>query len=138
MDKNFKELLKQLFTLLKPLGYKKDGQNFRLFQENGISRIINFQKSSFNTKDDLSFTVNVGVYDQNKAADPKFKEYDCQYRERPACVSKRYGRDTWWQITPDTDMEALYQELAEFLERDVHSCLDMLEKKLETKRTLQF
>lgn len=86
METKFKELLKRLFVLLKPLGYKKDEQNFRLFQENNIGRIINFQKNRYNTKDELSFTINVGIYDLSKDnfINFKFKEYECYFRERPA------------------------------------------------------
>lgn len=136
MDEKYKELLKRLFELFKPLGYKKDGANFRLFQKNGIARIVNFQKSRYNTKDNLSFTINVGVYDCSKSdtLNLKFKEYDCYIRERPACVSSKYHKDIWWNITQQTDIDNLYQELIRFIENDVHSCLDKLEKRMKTAK----
>lgn len=44
MENIFKDIMKSVYAELKPLGYKKDGQNFRLFQEDGLCKIINFQR----------------------------------------------------------------------------------------------
>ena len=51
MENIFKDIMKSVYAELKPLGYKKDGQNFRLFQEDGLCKIINFQRDRWNTKE---------------------------------------------------------------------------------------
>ena len=38
MENIFKDILKSVHAELKPLGYKKEGQNFRLFQDDGYAR----------------------------------------------------------------------------------------------------
>ena len=32
MEKKFNELLREIYKILKPLGYRKDGANYRLFK----------------------------------------------------------------------------------------------------------
>lgn len=123
MEEQFKELLKQIQLLLKPLGYKKDGSNFRLFQEDGLGKIVNFQKSRYNDKESCSFTINVGIYfEKDSEIDKKFKEYDCQIRQRSGCI--KHGNDTWWTITPQTDFEKLCMELETHVVNDVIPYLD--------------
>ena len=62
-DQRFRELLTRLHgDLFKPRGWKKDGQNFRFFQSDGLCRIVNFQKSAYNDGEVLSFYVNLGIY----------------------------------------------------------------------------
>ena len=41
----FDEVSEKIYEILKPLGYKKDGLNFRLYQEDGLCKIINLQKT---------------------------------------------------------------------------------------------
>lgn len=62
MENIFKDIMKSVYAELKPLGYKKDGQNFRLFQEDGLCKIINFQRDRWNTKESIAFTMNTGIY----------------------------------------------------------------------------
>ena len=62
-EEQFKSLLSQLHAeVLKPQGWKKEGQNFRLFLPDGLCRIINFQKSAYNDAQLLSFYLNLGIY----------------------------------------------------------------------------
>lgn len=127
MKDQFKKIIKVVFEdLLKPLGYKKDGQNFRLIQEDGLGKIINFQLSLYNSAESSSFTVNTGIYfeKENVLENKKFKEYECLLRQRPACISKRYGKDTWWEIEKDTDIELLLDEIKIFVQTDALKWLD--------------
>ena len=62
MDKKFNELLIELHKILKPLGYRKEGANYRLFLSDGLCRIINLQKNRYNSKDKCEFVINIGVY----------------------------------------------------------------------------
>ncbi len=120
----FKELLSRLHTsVFKPMGYKKDGSNFRLYQPDGLCKIVNFQKSAFNPWFECSFTINVGVYyeDGEVLQNPKFKEHECRHGNRAGCISPRYGKDTWWAISEinETDMDALFEELKQLILMDI-------------------
>ena len=85
MEQEFKALLKQIHEeILKPLGYRKDGANFRLYGRDGLCRIINFQRNKWNSRDHLEFVINTGSYfEKNVRIERlKFKEYECALRGR--------------------------------------------------------
>lgn len=134
MEECFKEMLKRVYENLKPLGYKKDGSNFRVIQEDGLAKIINFQKSKWNSKESISFTINVGIYFEKEAkiSNTKFKEYNCQIRQRPSCITEKYRKDTWWVITPGVDLEELYSEICNFVCEEVLRFLAIFEDKSKT------
>ena len=122
-EEKFKTLLKRIQgNLLKVKGFKKDNQNFRLiFNKNGMNYgfIVNFQKSAFNDKKELRFTVNVGRIRTNGIIDEKFKEYDCSIiedRERLAVIAPIYGHDKWWSITSNTNMDLIEGEMLDLLQ----------------------
>lgn len=107
-EARFKDLLSKLHTeVFKPLGWKKEGHNFRLFLPDGLCRIVNFQKSAYNDSEVLSFYINLGVYyeQQPEVGNRKFKEYDCLLRRR-AC-----GLTGQWNIFEERDMDKLLLEL---------------------------
>lgn len=54
-----------------------------------------------------------------KIENKSFKEYECIVRIRPACISNKYKKDTWWEITDNTDIEVLYKELEAFIYSDI-------------------
>lgn len=126
MEEAWRELLTEVHRLLKPLGWRKEGGNFRLLLPDGLGWIIQFQRDRYNTAEDISFTVNAGVYFEKNvpAANRRFREYDCQVRARPACLSPRYGRDTWWHLGEGADPTVLWEELRTFLLEDVLPFLD--------------
>ncbi len=81
----FKELLKHIYTeLLKPKGWKKQGNDFRFIREDGIGQIINFQKSKWSTSEKCDFFINYGIYieAEQTLTNKAYKEYDCQLRRR--------------------------------------------------------
>ena len=85
MNDYFEELLKQIHVeLLKPMGWKKQGKNFRFIREDGIGQIINFQKSKWNTSEKCDFFINYGIYieAEQTLTNKVYKEYDCQLRRR--------------------------------------------------------
>ena len=102
MENIFKDIMKSVYAELKPLGYKKDGQNFRLFQEDGLCKIINFQRDRWNTKESIAFTMNTGIYFEKDVSiqNKKFKEYECLIRNRLLS-------DKWWHIDADADCDAV-------------------------------
>ncbi len=120
-EERFRLLLRRTHeALLKPMGFRKDGQNFRLIRNDGrLSRgyIVHFQKSAFNDRTELRFTVNIGKKSCFGTIDPKFKDYDCfpDGQERLARIAPQYGFDKWWSITAETDMEKLETEILALL-----------------------
>ena len=122
-EEMFKTLLKRIHkNLLKDKGFKKDNQNFRLIlNNNGMNYgfIVNFQKSAFNDKEELRFTVNLGIIRSYNKIDEKFKEYDCRIiedRKRLAEIAPKYGYDKWWSITSDTNMDLIESEMLDLLQ----------------------
>jgi hypothetical protein len=60
-EEKFDSLIKDCHQILKPLGFKKKGNNFFL-KKNDFGQHLNFQKSSFRTREDISFTINTGIF----------------------------------------------------------------------------
>lgn len=88
----FDSVIKEGFkNLLKPLGFKKKANNFDL-QLEGIGQIINIQKSTWGTKNSISFTINTGlflpeywremIYNQGKEVPSFPTEPECIIRKR--------------------------------------------------------
>lgn len=123
LDQVFRTLLSDVYReVMKPKGWKRSGQNFRLFQNNGIlakGMIVNFQKSQWNSSEELRFTINAArKMVVGGEIDPKFKEYECHFsdQKRPQGLCGKYTRDQWWCITADTDYDSLKNEVEDFLE----------------------
>lgn len=139
-DAKFKDLLARLQKeILKQKGFKKSGSNFRLFLPDGTCKIINFQKSAYNSDGECRFTINIGLYFQKDLENPnlRFKEYECQIRTRVAGISKRYFGDHWWVLTEVTDTERLYGELRLLLEEDLLLWLDQFSSRRDVIRVGQ-
>lgn len=111
MDKKFNELLRKIYEILKPLGYRKETSNYRFFGADGLCRIINFQKNKWNTKERCEFVINIGIYFEKDTwiSNRKFKEYDCQIRKR--LNNREWAGIEWWHLDNETDMEELLQSL---------------------------
>ena len=122
MEKQFSALLSRLHKeVLKPLGFRKEGSNFRRFPGDGLGQIINFQRSSWNDGQECRFTINIGIYAEagEEIQNMKFKEYECHLRTRTAGISPRCHGDQWWSIFPGRDMDGLFGELKQLMEEDV-------------------
>jgi hypothetical protein len=140
VDNAFKELLSRLQKeVLKSKGFKKSGNNFRIILLDGTSKIISFQRSTFNSSDECRFTINVGLYFQKDINNPdlRFKEFDCQVRTRVSGVSKRYQGDHWWVLTEVTNLEKLYAELLQLMKEDILPWLDQFETRRDVIRVGQ-
>lgn len=139
-DTKFKELLSRLQKdILKQKGFKKNGSNFRQYLPDGTCKIINFQKSSFNSDGECRFTINIGLYFQHETENSNllFKEYECQIRTRVAGVSKRYVGDHWWVLTEATDSEKMFAELLTLMKEDVLPWLDQFSCRRDVIRVGQ-
>ena len=122
-DQRFRDLLTRLHAeVFKPRGWKKEGQNFRLFLPDGLGRIVNFQKSAYNDAEVLSFYINLGIYwePQPEITNRKFKEYDCRIRGRV------HGTGEKWNIFEGRDMEKLFLELKTLFEGQAMDRFDRL------------
>lgn len=81
----FKKLINDIYIEnFKPKGWRKQGSNYRLFDDSGLGKIINFQKSEWNDAANIEFFINYGVYMEvdDCIVNKSFKEYDCQFRNR--------------------------------------------------------
>lgn len=111
MDEAFRVLLKKLYEILKPLGYRKEAANFRFFGADGLCRIINVQRSSRNADGCCEFILNAGVYFEksDEVLNRKFKEYDCQIRIRADSGGAEH--EEWWRLERVDDAEALLTDM---------------------------
>ena len=130
IEDKYQELLRRAHEeILKPLGFKKDGQNFRQIAPDGLGKIVNFRKDKWNQKDRrLGFLIYTGVYFEPEPAikNRKFKEYDCQIRSTgdnptPTDIYGKKGEEfsynkQFWYIFKRTDMEAMYQDLKQSMQ----------------------
>ncbi len=118
-QEKFDRIIKESFIeILKPLGFKKKANNFYLPLEK-IGHIINIQKSRYSTKDDIRFTINVGIFSpeywlacfnyHNKDVPAYPTEPECMIKERISCM--RGLPDIWYNITTTTDIEELIAEM---------------------------
>ena len=118
-QEKFDIIIKESFIeILKPLGFKKKANNFYLPLEK-IGHIINIQKSQYSTKDDIRFTINVGIFSpeywlacfnyHNKDVPVYPTEPECLIRKRIGWI--RGLDDTWYAVTTMTDVEELIAEM---------------------------
>ena len=125
-ETRFAVLLKRIHSVLKPLGYKKEGKNFRLFEPDGLGKIICINRNRWNTCDCLLFSLDIGVYFEKEPIiqNRRFKEIECQLRkvvvrQDSGTLQLTPGNRDWredlemryWLITEDTDMEALFASI---------------------------
>jgi NDP-sugar pyrophosphorylase family protein len=97
----------------KSRSYKKSGYNFRYYHPDGWGKIVQFQKSDLGDRNNISFTINVGLYlaeaEQfhcSRQSGQKFKEVSCMVRKRIGELNGT-GR-SWFDINENTHHEALF------------------------------
>lgn len=119
----FDKIIKEGFhEILKPLGFKKKGNNFYL-QLQDLGQIINIQKSAYGSKDSISFTINTGlfipeywleVYNYHDKDIPAFPtEPECLIRKRIGALKNQ--KDTWYDLNQSTDENSIIIEMRENL-----------------------
>ena len=126
--KNLSTIFNQMIQTLnkrvfKPYGFKRSGQNFRLFRtvngkEEGV--IVNFQRSIFGDSNSTSFTVNLGIrepFEHEESIPRNFKEYECWMgrRARIGAIAPEYQCDQWWTIDEQADMNQITDEMERLL-----------------------
>jgi len=123
-EQYFDLIIKDCFqATLKPLGFKKKGNNFYR-QLADLGQIINVQKSAYYSKDHIKFTINIGLFI------PEYWLVHFNYHDgivpdfptEPVCAIRirigklRYGIDKWFDVNQFTDILELKNETIENLE----------------------
>lgn len=102
MKNMFNELLSYCYlSVLKPLGWKKEGNNFRQYANDGLCKIINFQKSRWNTS----------------------QEYECQFRNRASSKGGTY------RLNDTVDLSTFQEEIACIITDEVLVLLNNFDSK---------
>lgn len=126
MKNIFNELLLYCYlSVLKPLGWKKDGSNFRQYNNDGLCKIINFQKSKWNTSQECEFYINMGIYieEVRKIEKKKFYEYECQFRNRASSKGGIY------RLNSEVDLLSFEEQIASIIEDEVLVLLNNFDSK---------
>jgi len=118
----FDKVVKDCFQkTLKPLGFKKRGNNFYL-QLSELGQIIHIQKSSYGTKSEISFTINIGIFiPEYFLAYYTYTTEIPDYPTEPSCaVRQRIGKlrgenDLWYTINDNTNEHTLLTQMQENL-----------------------
>jgi hypothetical protein len=112
----FETVVKMVGIALLPLGFKRSGQAFRLFEE-GNCGIIEFQRSKSNSSHSLLFTLNLGVV-CGELLDPdildikKARFIDAHLQERIGFVLP-HNDDKWWEISKLSDSSSLGRDVVD-------------------------
>ncbi len=118
----FETIVKEVITpIFRKFGFRKSGNNF--YREiNSIGQVFNVQQSQWNTKDNKSFTFNLGLINTTtyfkiyKRETPKFpKEYDCEISIRLGQLMKT--NDKWYNLNKDTNFAMLKEQINTDLEK---------------------
>jgi hypothetical protein len=120
-EQHFDIIIKDCFhSILKPLGFKKNGNNFyrRL---SDLGQIVNIQKSTHYSKEHISFTINTGLfipeywltyYTYHKGGVPTYPtESECAIRQRIGAM--KYKIDKWYDLNLMTDIYELEKEMTD-------------------------
>lgn len=117
----FKELIKALTPILKPMGFSKKGNSFYLEVGKNYG-IVNFQKSRDSTKDVTKFTINFGIYsdilgrlqyDYNSSAKPEVEQ--CQWRARVGAFMPG-SPDYWWNVNTSDNLSGITSNVMEVVQ----------------------
>lgn len=122
----FKEVLNEVHKdILKALGWKKDGSNFRYYGEDGLCKIINFQKSRWNSNAECEFYINMGIYIEKAdvLGNRTFKEYECQLRKRTITDGGSY------KIFRDSDISLIKSRICEIVSEEVMEYMNTFSSK---------
>jgi len=133
-EQKFDSIIKAFHRRLKPLGFKKKGNNFFL-EKSGFGQHINFQKSAWRSKNDISFTINIGVFlpsfwvtlDHNAGKPiPEFpSEAQCILRRRIGELMN--DLDTWWDVNEKTNLEELTSRQLSLLDKVILPHFDFMQ-----------
>ena len=114
----FKEVIKALTPILKPIGFSKKGNNFYLEAGKNYG-IVNFQKSRESTKDIVKFTINFGIYsdvlgqlqyDYSSSTKPEVEQ--CHWEARVGSFMSG-SPDYWWSVSTSDNLSGTTSNVME-------------------------
>lgn len=114
----FKELIKALTPILKPIGFSKKGNSFYLEAGKNYG-IVNFQKSRDSTKDVTKFTINFGIYSDvlgqlqygyNNSVKPEVEQ--CHWEARVGSFMPG-SPDYWWNVSTSDNLSGITSNVME-------------------------
>ena len=135
----FKELIKNIASLLKEHKYKRYGGNVFYTNQQGNWGFIGFQKSMGNTYYETRFTINLGIFSTilQDFFDPEKKPslYECRgcWKYRIGHLVPDYDYDKWWSITEETIPEQIIQEIRDIL---ITHAIPEIERNISDKQLL--
>lgn len=117
-DEYRKMILDKIREVLKPIGFKKQGNHF-LWNINDVVCIVHFQSSAFSTQNDLTVTVNLGIFSFPIAEkidyDGKPRIYSSHWQERIGIFTPK-KTDVWWDIKNFDKAEKVGEEISQILQ----------------------
>lgn len=119
-EEQFAEIIKAVHPVLKQAGYTKQGSKFRkLFCPNVA--LIQFQRSRYNDKYDIRFTINISIIsaalmqylgaleDLKKAS-----EWHGHLRQRIGSFDP-LATDKWWKLDDNSDAQSISKEVVQLV-----------------------
>lgn len=150
-QKEFDDIVKRTIApFFKGLGFKKNGNGFNRTTDD-IIQVANIQKSQWNHADNVSFTFNIGFFNEDiyknswDKAVPKFiREYDCQIHFRLGHITKK--SDYWYELNENVAVDKLETEIKDHLDnflkpiletvQTMNSMKEFMIKNTDLKRTM--
>ena len=115
--KTFDEFVNMFTMSLKAEGFKKQGLNYRLTEDNNIA-LINIQKSMSSLSSYVKFTLNIGIHFKSlfffSSGETVLKPIinDCQWRERIGNMMP-IKKDYWWELHENSNVEEIATNFTE-------------------------
>ena len=116
----YKELIKEISSLLKGKGFSRNGNCFYLRLGNNWG-LLDFQKSRKSTVDETIFTVNLGICSGRlmEFFSPDLLEQKpsieiCHWRERISLLLPE-RQDKWWKILSAEPVGFMVEELKDYI-----------------------
>ena len=141
----FKSMLRlEIAPMLRTQGWKGSGKDFK--RSSDLYRAyINFQKSQHNTRDEVSFTVNLGVLNEEANAEQQAARRDLREKWGSDAVllptwgswSRRLGhllpigRDKWWRLLSGKSPE---QTMADVRDALINVALPTIQSQMNKPR----
>lgn len=129
----FSEVVSQAGIAAAAYGYaRKQGTLRRIVGDNAA--LINFQRSRWNTSDNVSFTLNLSIVcgallDSGAVTIKSAKEYDGHLRLRIGYLASE-GTDKWWEVSNAARADVLSTEIASLV---VSVAIPYLERYVRAK-----
>jgi len=122
--------------VLKKSGFKKVGMTW--LKEAPWTQVINMQMGKWNTQEEGTFTINLGLHIPELHAaieaypvSGSVKEYDCDVRQRIGLLMP-VRQDFWWEVKSTSDVRSIADEVSQALLKHGIPWLDQTAQSLST------